>query len=445
MAGATVMAAYSYGYDDTGNITSIQDSIDATRNRTFGYDDLNRLTSANTGSSLWGTGSYTYDEMGNLKTSVRGSATTNFGYAGTTPKLTSVTEPGGTVAVTYDAAGNEVASGSTYTISPRNYIARSTTTPTYLDYVYDGAGVRTRTHNTPRLLADASWKQYSFYNPGKNLLSRLDFTTSSGTTTLTKRTEFVWFGGRPIAQFTNGDLSTRRFTATDHLGTPIIQTDTTGTIVWRAEYDPYGTIYQMRTGTEAEQILRLPGQEMATDRESYNIFRWYRSGWGRYTQADPTGLAAGLNLYAYALENPNSLVDTLGAQPNFPQFPPSRTEDCGPQEWKYWEGKCGSKRVVGCYVTIRHKLQTVVGFPRFGIQRIVNCNCKEDACEKSWTDKLKDLLKEFTDPNRPPSLPFIPIWPKLPAPKPVIPGLPPYFVNPCYLNNYPGCGDPGRA
>lgn len=23
--------------------------------------------------------------------------------------------------------------------------------------------------------------------------------------------------------------------------------------------------------------------------ENYNVFRWYRAGWGRYTQADPLG------------------------------------------------------------------------------------------------------------------------------------------------------------
>jgi hypothetical protein len=84
-------------------------------------------------------------------------------------------------------------------------------------------------------------------------------------------------------------------------------------------------------------------------------------------------------------------------------------------EWKYCEGKCGSKPVVGCYVTITHKLKTV----------------------------NKDWWKALTDPNTPPLPPFIPIPPKLPTPKPVIPGLPPFFVNPCYLNNYPGCGDPG--
>lgn len=44
---------------------------------------------------------------------------------------------------------------------------------------------------------------------------------------------------------------------------------------------------------------------------SYNIFRWYRSGWGRYTQADPIGLG-GSNLYSYANSNPTMYRDPLG-------------------------------------------------------------------------------------------------------------------------------------
>lgn len=44
----------------------------------------------------------------------------------------------------------------------------------------------------------------------------------------------------------------------------------------------------------------------------YNIFRWYRAGWGRYTQSDPVGLAASLNLYAYVDGNPVTFSDPRG-------------------------------------------------------------------------------------------------------------------------------------
>ena len=54
-----------------------------------------------------------------------GLATRTFSYSGTTPKLTSVTEPPiGTRSVSYDSAGNETLIGSaTYSYSPRNLLA----------------------------------------------------------------------------------------------------------------------------------------------------------------------------------------------------------------------------------------------------------------------------------------------------------------------------------
>ena len=100
----------------------------------------------------------------------------------------------------------------------------------------------------------------------------------------------------------------------DHLGAPILQTDATGAVVWRVERDPYGERYATRVGAERHQPLGLPGQEYdesAPDRQ-YNIFRWYRAGWGRYTQADPLGLEGGLNLYAYASGQPTVSIDPRG-------------------------------------------------------------------------------------------------------------------------------------
>jgi RHS repeat-associated protein len=46
--------------------------------------------------------------------------------------------------------------------------------------------------------------------------------------------------------------------------------------------------------------------------ESYNVFRWYRGGWGRYSQSDPIGLEGGLNLYRYSYADPIGLIDPLG-------------------------------------------------------------------------------------------------------------------------------------
>jgi RHS repeat-associated protein len=106
------------------------------------------------------------------------------------------------------------------------------------------------------------------------------------------------------------------YTFTDHLGTPLIQTDSTTAVVWRTEHEPYGNVYLMRKGARPDQPLRFPGQELAMSwegtEENYNIFRWYGAGWGRYTQADPLGLRGGMNLFHYVHARPIVNFDPLG-------------------------------------------------------------------------------------------------------------------------------------
>src|SRR5437762_11838280 len=126
--------------------------------------------------------------------------------------------------------------------------------------------------------------------------------------------DIIWFAGTPVADIgppRTSDVTvllTHRplaitlattntyWTFADHLGTPVMQMDATTAIVWRAEHEPYGNIWKMRTGARPDQPLRFPGQELAMTweggEENYNIFRWYRAGWGRYTQADPLALKA---------------------------------------------------------------------------------------------------------------------------------------------------------
>ena len=60
---------------------------------------------------------------------------------------------------------------------------------------------------------------------------------------------------------------------------------------------------------------RKLGRKTRQTNES-NIARFYKSAWGRYTQADPIGLAGGLNLYRYAANNPTAAADPLGLRVN---------------------------------------------------------------------------------------------------------------------------------
>jgi RHS repeat-associated protein len=129
--------------------------------------------------------------------------------------------------------------------------------------------------------------------------------------------EYVWFNGHPVAQVDAGGAT--HWTFTDHLGTPILLTNSDGSTYWRAEYEPFGAVYALRSA-DVHQPLRLPGQEAeqldlgangVTERE-YNINRWYRGAWGRYTQADPIGLEGGDNVFIYADDSPVMQIDPYG-------------------------------------------------------------------------------------------------------------------------------------
>ena len=97
----------------------------------------------------------------------------------------------------------------------------------------------------------------------------------------------------------------------DHLGTPQMMTDTSATVVWQANYTPFGEadiIVEAVTNN-----IRFPGQYY--DQESdlhYNYFRDYDPELGRYIQSDPIGLAGGINTYGYVGGNPINLTDPFG-------------------------------------------------------------------------------------------------------------------------------------
>ena len=76
----------------------------------------------------------------------------------------------------------------------------------------------------------------------------------------------------------------------------------------------YGDRYSIPVGGDRHQPQGLPGQEYdeSSSERQYNIFRWYRAGWARYTSPDPVGGRFAANLYFYAAARPVTKIDRLG-------------------------------------------------------------------------------------------------------------------------------------
>lgn len=110
-----------------------------------------------------------------------------------------------------------------------------------------------------------------------------------------------------------------RYQLSDHLGSASLELDDTGRMISYEEYHPYGTtsLYHTNDAIQAAwKRYRYIGLER--DEESgldYHNARYYLPWLGRWLNADPAGTDGGLNLYAYAANNPVAFVDDSGNEP----------------------------------------------------------------------------------------------------------------------------------
>ncbi|MBQ0922293.1 RHS domain-containing protein, partial [Hydrogenophaga aromaticivorans] len=102
----------------------------------------------------------------------------------------------------------------------------------------------------------------------------------------------------------------------DHLGTPRRITNESGQPVWQWAYSAYGdNAAQVLAAAEPGFTFnpRFPGQYFDSESgKHYNYFRTYDPTTGRYTSADPIGLAGGWNRFGYVGGNPLSFTDPTG-------------------------------------------------------------------------------------------------------------------------------------
>ncbi len=103
---------------------------------------------------------------------------------------------------------------------------------------------------------------------------------------------------------------------TDHLGTPMLATDKTGSTSWKAVTEAFGAAGVLPQSS-TEMNLRFPGQYWDEESQThYNFNRDYRPNTGRYVQSDPIGLIVGVNLYRYPNNHPLVYSDSMGLYTN---------------------------------------------------------------------------------------------------------------------------------
>jgi RHS repeat-associated protein len=232
---------------------------------------------------------WTYDGVGNRQTENGNSYT----YLTGSNKLNSANGQ----SYGYDNSGNTTAEGARLFVYNQNQrlIRVLDGGVTKGEYTYNGNGQRVKK-------IAAGMTTIFHYSLNGQIIAE---SNSAGTMTA----EYVYLNGQPLAKMEGANTY---YYHNDHLATPQKMTDSSGAVVWSADYKPFGeaTVNPSLTVTNT---LRFPGQYCDVETGlHYNYFRDYSPVIGRYIEKDPIGMKGGINLFSYVGNNALNWTDRLG-------------------------------------------------------------------------------------------------------------------------------------
>ena len=295
-----------YTYDKLGRLSAITDNRSGARSYTHDVDGFLASTRYPEGRIE----KYTRDTVGNPPaTPLQVELDPDRESRGARPEAAVRQSDGWTL--TYDADGNLVSKeghGATYQFSydGAGRLASATLDgETVAEFGYDALGRRVR-KTTPERVVRYLWDVQVL------ACERIELREADAVPAHAR--QYLFDGVAPLAVLGGSDDSgLDAFIECDHIGTPRMAVDSTGTLIWEADLGGFGDIRSehIRDGSLGID-LRFPGQIYDPETGlSYNRFRYYDASTRTYTQSDPAGLFGGLMTHAY-VQNPLEWIDFLG-------------------------------------------------------------------------------------------------------------------------------------
>lgn len=313
--GSTQILNDAYDYDFNGNVAAISDGIAPhLGDRTMTYDPLDRLIEVQAGAAQGGNDVFVYDPLDNLRIrdNTDDGSWTEYRYDSDRNLPGSFydmfTDSEGITGVkirpgpTHDSRGNMTnrgypyssAEAFTYDLANRLISTNSRT------YSYDGLGRRV--------------KSVEGFNGTKNF-----YYSKSGQLLYSQRVNngellnYVYLDGRLVATRQVGGSSPGvTYAHTDVLGSPVAETNVSGTVTRRERFKAYGEPADGNVNTS----LGFTGQYSDNNDLVYMQQRYYDPAMGRFLSVDPVQAnpvnGANFNRYSYANNNPFRFVDPDG-------------------------------------------------------------------------------------------------------------------------------------